>query len=286
MAVLQGKVAVITGSTRGLGRAIARRYAEAGASVVLSSRSQDAVEQIAAEFEADGLVAAGMVCDVGDSARVQALADFTLEQFGSFDIWVNNAAISGPYGPTVQIPQAAFESVVQANILGLYYGSMVAMRHFLPKREGKLINILGGHSDSAAMQSAYGSSKAWVRTFTRSLAKEHADSGVGVYMLSPGMVDTDLLRKLEVVRGYEARLNPLKTVMRMIARPPEVPAEKALWLASPATDGKTGLIVKVSGSGRMLAGVMKEGLRRLLRQQGPPIELAITSIPPAFDPDN
>ncbi|GAB4569617.1 MAG: SDR family oxidoreductase [Anaerolineae bacterium] len=277
---LAGKVAVITGSTRGLGRAMAEMFGREGAAVVVSSRKAEALEQTVAALEALGIRAAGQVCDVSRPEEVQALADFAVKTFGGFDIWVNNAAMSGPYGPTMMLDPAAFTAVVQANILGTYHGSRVALAHFLPKGSGKLVNLLGrGDRGPAPMQNAYGSSKAWVRSFTASLAREYKNSGVGVYAFNPGLVNTDLLRRPLVVEGYESRMDPLRMVIYLWANPPEVPARKALWLVSSATDGKTGLEVRLQGRLQLVLGFLREIGRRITRRQKPPVELDIKVIP-------
>ena len=125
----------------------------------------------------------GVTCDVSDLAQVEALAEFTLTHFKRFDVWVNNAGYAAPYGPAAHVGPSSFMRVVQTNIVGTYNGSIVALRHFLPARRGKLINILGRGSDGEASpnQSAYAASKAWEASFTRTLAKEYRASGVGIY---------------------------------------------------------------------------------------------------------
>jgi NAD(P)-dependent dehydrogenase (short-subunit alcohol dehydrogenase family) len=115
-------------------------------------------------------------------------------------------------------------------------------------------------------------------SFTMALAKETKDSGVGVFALAPGMMVTDLLTEVEVIAGYEQKLKPMGTIIRMWARPPESAAEKTVWLASAATDGKTGSLVKLMGFGLMLGGALQEGLRRLTRQAPPPgVNLKVVS---------
>jgi NAD(P)-dependent dehydrogenase (short-subunit alcohol dehydrogenase family) len=281
MGVLTGKVAVITGASRGLGLAIARAYVREGAAVVVASRSAAAVAATVAELQAAGARVAGQACDVGDAAQVQALADLAIATFGGFDIWVNNAGISAPYGPTALIPVERFDAVIQTNIAGTYHGATVALRHFLPKGRGKLINILGkGESGTAPLQSAYGSSKAWIKAFTRTLAEEYAASGVGIYALQPGMMVTDLITRPEAMAGYEAKLAVLPTVLRILGNPPEVPAERAVWLASGATDGKTGIQLRTLTKGRMLKGALREGLARLLGRKLEAVTLDVHTVKP------
>ncbi len=281
MGKLSGKVAVITGSTRGLGLAIAEAYVEAGAAVVISSRSAAAVDSAVSALEERGARVTGMACDVGDLEQVRALAQHALATFGHYDIWVNNAGIAGPYGPTMSIAPEQFVQVTRTNTLGVYFGSLVAMQYFLPRGRGKLINLLGrGANEPVPNQNAYASSKAWVRNFTLALAKEYQASRVGVYAFSPGMVVTDLLENVTVIQGNEKTVRALETVVQFWGNMPEVPAERAVWLASSATDGKTGLEVRVLGPVQLVTGVLKAGARRLLGRPGLPFKLRVSAIPP------
>lgn len=284
MGILDKRVAVITGSSRGLGLAIAETYAQAGAAVVIAARTQKVVDQTVSNLHTQGYVASGVACDVGDQVQVRALADHAVTTFGKVDVWVNNAGIAGIYGPTVHIPTESFERVIQTNILGTYYGSIVAMTHFLKQGRGKLINLLGrGDNGPVKFQNAYASSKYWVKSFTLALAQEYKDSGVGVYAFNPGLVDTDLLRQVDTLAGYEDKLKPLSTIIRLWANPPQVPAQQALWLASPATDGKTGLMISVLSRRRLLTGILREVVRRVTRTPAPDTSLHITTTPPDID---
>jgi glucose 1-dehydrogenase len=286
MKKLEGKVAVITGASRGLGKAIAEAYSAAGAKVVLSARSRDEIEKNVAGLKAQGVDAAGFVCDVSDPGQVEGLALFAIQTYGHFDIWVNNAGVGGPYGPSLDIAPEDFLAVLRTNMFGAYYGSITAMRHFLPRKSGKLINILGaGDKGPVANQNPYASTKAWIRVFTLAMAKEYKDSGVGVYAFQPGLMDTDLLKEVTTFAPFEQRLkNIMPFLIRAIGKPPEIPARKAVWLASSATDGKTGLYVR-SGSGLgVLGGFLKEGLMRLFRLPVRPVDLHTKIIPSSFKP--
>jgi glucose 1-dehydrogenase len=283
MKILESRVAVITGGTRGLGLGIAQAYATEGAAVVVAGRSQSTIDAALRALRANGARAAGIACDVGDLKQVEALGAFAVETFGKIDIWVNNAGLSAPYGPTVSIPTPSFMRVINTNVIGVYNGSVVALRYMAPNHSGKLINILGrgeGDKRGVKFQNAYGASKAWIRSFTLALAQENEDTGVGIFALNPGLVDTDMLRHAEAVSGFEQRLKSLETVIRLWATKPEIPAQKALWLASSATDGKTGLLVNVLTRQRIMSGLFHEVARRVMRRPAPDTSLDIHTIVP------
>jgi NAD(P)-dependent dehydrogenase (short-subunit alcohol dehydrogenase family) len=279
MGLLENKVAVITGAGRGLGLAIAQAYAREGAAVILAARTAGAIEKAVDDLTEQGFQAAGMACDVTDAQQVEQLACMAEDRFGHIDIWINNAARTAEYGPTDRVRPDAFIAATQTNILGTYHGSMAALRRFLPQRSGKLLNLLGAGSDRPAPnQNAYGSSKAWIRWFSTALAREIAGQGVEVLLFNPGLVLTDLLTHVDVVKGYGKKVKPLATIMRMWANPPEVPATKAVWLASHATDSKNGLHVRVLTPTRMLGGAAKELLRFILARKIPPSPLVVKEV--------
>jgi glucose 1-dehydrogenase len=284
MKTLEGKVAIITGASRGLGKAIAQLFAHESAKVVLSSRTKEDIEQNAENLRTEGLEASAFVCDVSDPKQVEDLARFAIQKYGGFDIWINNAGTAGPYGATLDLSPDQFLSVLRTNMFGGYYGSVTAMRHFLPRKSGKLINILGaGSKKPVPYQNAYGSTKAWIRIFTLALASEYKGSGVGVYALQPGLMDTNLLTEITTFENHEKRLRSfMPFLIRAAGKKPEIAARKALWLASSATDGKTGLEISVSSQSSFLFGFLREGLRRLFRFPGHPVEMNVNIIPSAF----
>ena len=281
MGTLDGKIAVITGSTRGIGLAIAEAYAREGAAVVISSRTQAAVDATVQRLQEAGYRAAGLACDVSQPEQVSALAALAVQTFGKVDIWFNNAGLETAYGPTMSYSAQDFTKVVQTNILGVYHGSRTALQLFLPQRSGKLINMVGkGYKGPAPYQNAYGSSKAWVLSFTKALAQEYADSGVDILNFSPGMVITDMLTQFDVVQGHEHRLKAFPAVLRILGRKPDYPARKAVWAASSATDGKTGLLVNSFSLGVVLQGLFKEIARLIARRPSDLPEIHMRSVPP------
>ena len=284
--ILQDKVAVITGGSRGLGYAIAETYAREGAKVVIASRSHHSVDLAVDSLREAGYQAAGLVCDVSDIQQVEALAEFAVRTFGRIDIWVNNAGLSAPYGPTAHIPSGHFLSVINTNITGTYNGSVVAMRYLAAQKSGKLINLLGrGDTGAIPLQNAYSSSKVWVRNFTKVLAQEYKDSGVDVFGFNPGLVKTEMLSQVEAVSGYEHKMNPLRFVAMLWGNEADVPAQKALWLASSATDGRSGMQVTVLTAWFMLSRLFALPFGRLMKQHQKLMDLNITSVEPAISGD-
>jgi len=281
---LNGKVAVITGGTRGLGFMIAQAFGRAGAAVVIASRSASSVESALQTLGAEGLQASGMVCDVTQLDQVQALGAHAVERFKGLDIWVNNAGVSSPIGPTIHVPSDLVDNLIQINIIGTYHGSLVAMQHFLPQGNGKLINLLGmGTGKPTPLHNPYSSSKTWVRTFTLTLAKEYKDSGVEVLLFNPGIVETEMTQHLQFITGYQGLIKTYKVVTSLFANPAEVPLKKAIWLASAATDGHTGLQANVLGMGGMLKGVFRYVFGQLSGKVFTTIETSYTLVKPAID---
>ena len=222
------QIVVITGSSGGFGYATAQAFLQAGAIVIISSRNQNHLELAEQQLKTLGDVSR-IRCDVTSLKNVQELAAFVIKKFGGFDVWINNAGISGPYGPTLMTDPQVFRSVCNTNIIGTYHGSITALQHFNQKGKGKLINILGmGFKQPAPFQNAYGASKNWIRVFTQSLAKENADfCGVGIFFISTRYDGvTDLITNINVIDGFQNRVKVFPKVVEYLAVDPALPSQK------------------------------------------------------------
>ncbi len=278
---LAGKVVVVPGGTRGLGFAIASLFAAEGARIVLASRSKSSVAQAVEALRAEGAMASGIVCDVTDLAKVEALSAFALRAFGRIDLWVNAASISAPLGPSAHLESSRFTAVLQTNILGTYNGSIVALRHMAKEGRGKIINLLGcGDPEGFGPHNAATSSKAWIRKFTKSLASEYRASGVGIFALDPGLVIEDRGRRIDALEGFEPGLGQLSLVCELWGARPGLAARKALWLAGSATDGWTGRVARVLSPGYILSHLWLGLVRRLAGKKTLAPELAIERLAP------
>ena len=228
MAPIKDKVVVITGSTRGFGFAIAESMLEAGATVAITGRNQKVVESTLTKLQPKGRVS-GFVVDVRNEEQVYKLVDDVNAEFGRIDIWVNNAGYSNAAGMMLDMnPQDALD-VFMSNDFGTFQCTQAIMRYMLPRKQGMMVNIYGQGSflHPASPTGLYGTTKAWLTSFTRTLAVELKGSGVQLLGFSPGMMRTDMLTSPNVVgeRGREMMKN-FGFVLRFLTWTPKYAADK------------------------------------------------------------
>jgi NAD(P)-dependent dehydrogenase (short-subunit alcohol dehydrogenase family) len=246
---VDGKVALVTGASRGIGRAIATTLAASGASVMLSSRKVDALEVVADEIRAGGGEVDVFAANAGEPDQAEACVDATVERFGAVDILVNNAATNPYMGPTLGIDASRFDKTVAVNWRGPLTWIQAAWRASMADRGGVVLNIasIGGLSAGTSI-AIYNGTKAALMHLTRSLASEMAPS-VRVNALAPGLVKTDMARALwEPNEEAIARVTPLGR----LGEPQDI-ANGALFLCSDAASWVTGVTLIVDG-GAMLRG--------------------------------
>ncbi len=225
---MKDKVVVITGSTRGCGFAIAESMLKAGATVVISGRSDQSLQNALQALQPLGTVV-GISCDVRDEQQVYALARRTVDQFGRLDVWINNAGYSASAGRIVDTSPDDAIDMFLANDMGTLHGTRAALHFMQPRREGTLVNIYGAGSflRPASPAALYGATKAWVSSFTRSLAKELAGSGVRIVGFSPGMLLTDMLTSQSVIGEHgQAMMKNYAFVLRLLAGSPQKAADQ------------------------------------------------------------
>jgi NAD(P)-dependent dehydrogenase (short-subunit alcohol dehydrogenase family) len=245
---LAGQVAIVTGSTRGIGKAIAERMAEAGARVVISSRKAEACEQVAAAIDAthgDGR-AISVPANISSKDDLRHLVDETLRRLGRIDVLVCNAASNPYYGPMAGIEDAQFRKILENNVLSNHWLIQFVAPQMLERRAGSIIIVssIGGLRGSSVL-GAYCVSKAADLQLARNLAVEYGPSNVRVNCIAPGLIRTDFARALwenpDALKSREAT-----TPLRRIGEPDEI-AGAALLLASRAGSFITGQTLVVDG---------------------------------------
>lgn len=240
---MEGRVAVVTGAGRGIGRAIALAFAERGADVVCAARTLADVEAVAAEVRAMGRRALAVSCDVNDAARRAALVAAAQEGFGRVTHLVNNAGGAGPNHPLKMTPEQ-FEEVFRFNVSSAYALSQLCVPLMREAGGGNIINITSGAARYAQPHfSAYGTAKAALTQLTRLLAQDFAPQ-VRVNAIAPGPILTDALNR---VLPAEMRDGMIKNTPLQSLGETEDIAAAALYLASEASRWVTGKVIEVDG---------------------------------------
>lgn len=243
---LKDKVAIVTGSTRGIGRAIAEFYARAGAKVVISSRKQEACNEVAAELEAAGHEVLAVPCHVGRKEDLQTLVDRTMAKWGKIDILVCNAATNPTYGPLSELSDEAWDKIMETNVRGTFWLCNMVLPLMAQNGGGSviLLSSIAGLRASTNI-GAYGVSKAAEAGLARNLAAEWGPKNIRVNAIAPGLVKTDFARALweDPVRLERAQN---ATPLRRIGEPEDI-AGVALFLASDASAYVTGHILVADG---------------------------------------
>ncbi len=243
---LTGKVAVITGSTKGIGRAIAEEYAKAGAKVVISSRKADACDKVANELKEQGFDALPIACHVGDKAQLQNLVDTTIATWGKIDILVCNAATNPVYGPTSQVSDEAFDKIMGTNVKGTFWLCNMVIPQMVELGGGSivLLSSIAGIRASANI-GVYGMSKAAEAGLARNLSLEWGPKNIRVNSIAPGLIRTDFAQALLDDPDRLKRVEE-KLPLRRVGEPVDI-AGVALFLGSAAGAYVTGQTIVADG---------------------------------------
>lgn len=243
---LKDKVAIITGASKGIGESIAHGFARAGAKVVVNSRKQDAVDEVAQKIVAEGGTAVAIAAHVGEPEQVQQLVDTTIMTFGGIDILVNNAAINPTFGLVVDSDIGVFQKMLDVNVKGYLLAIQKCVPSMRQRGGGAIINL----ASTAGLRPAlglglYSITKSAVIMLTRVLAKELGPDKIRVNAIAPGVIKTKFSRMLwDTPEIYEMTVNA--SALKRIGMPDEL-IGTALYLASDASSFTTGEVIVVDG---------------------------------------
>ncbi len=244
---ITGKVAIVTGASRGIGLAIAECLAEAGAKIVVSSRKQDSLETIAAELRAKGYDVQPIAAHNGDKAALRNLVKQTVNHYGTVDILVNNAATNPHFGTLLEAEDSMWQKTIEVNLMGNVWLTQAFVEVLRKQTKGgKIINVASVNGlRPGAMQGIYSMTKAGVISLTQTLAMELAAENIQVNAIAPGLIKTKFAQAIwenETLMENVVRRTP----QRRIGEPEEI-AGMALFLASPASNFATGQVYVVDG---------------------------------------
>jgi NAD(P)-dependent dehydrogenase (short-subunit alcohol dehydrogenase family) len=243
---IRGKVAIITGASRGIGQAIAEAFGQAGAKVVISSRKQEGLDEVAAAIRANGGEALPVTAHNGDKAALQALVTAAVDAYGTVDILVNNAATNPHFGPILEAEDSLWQKTLEVNLMGNVWLTQAAVSVMREHGGGKIINVASINGlRPGRWQGIYSITKAGVISLTQTLAMELAPDNITVNAIAPGLVKTKFAR---AIWDNETVLNSIleRTPLQRIGSPEDI-AGIALYLASPASNFATGQVFVVDG---------------------------------------
>lgn len=243
---LTGKVAIITGASRGIGQAIAEYYAEAGAKVVVSSRKQDGLDAVVKSIRDRGGQAVGIATHNGDKAALQALTQKTLDTYGRVDILVNNAATNPHFGALLDAEDSLWQKTIEVNIMGTVWLTQTVVPYLRQNGGGKIINVASINGlRPGRLQGIYSMTKAALISLTQTLAMELGIDNIQVNAIAPGLVKTRFAR---AIWENDMLLNQImeRTPAGRIGEPEDITGI-ALYLASPASAYTTGQVFVVDG---------------------------------------
>lgn len=231
MGDISGQTAIVTGASKGIGKAIAERFVDEGANVVVNSRSQKRADKAAADIASDGS-AVGIAADMSEYEDVEALGDGAVEEFGSVDIMVNNAGITN-IGPAEELSPEEWREVIDVDLNGVFFGSQVAGQRMIEQGDGgAILNISSMMGDMGfKMRSPYCAAKGGVNNLTQTLAVEWADYNIRVNALAPGFIYTDITDQTQDSAGYTDKDVRKRTPMNRYGSLNEM-TECALFLVS------------------------------------------------------
>ncbi len=243
---LNNKTAIVSGGSKGIGKAIATKLAQAGANVVICSRKKENLDSAVNEAESNGLTLIPIECNTSDNESIQSVVDHTLEKFNGVDILVNNAAANPYYGPILNSEDSHWDKIFDVNVKGYFNFAKACSKTMIDNNSGKIINVASIAAKTPLEGlGVYNISKAAVVMLTKVLAKELGEYNINVNTLAPGLIKTDFSKALWENEDTHNKI--VKSIPQGKMGSPDDISGMALYLASEASDFVTGSIFTVDG---------------------------------------
>ncbi len=255
---VKDKVIVITGSTRGIGHAIAKACARRGAKIVICSRQRSSVEKVCRDFKKDNFQVTGITVDVAKNSDIKKLFDHALKTFGKIDVWINNAGLSGGYRYLSDLSGEEITDIINVNITGTLLSCRLIIPYFIEKNGGVVINMSGkgGKGEASPYLTAYAASKTAVNQITKNLSKEYKGSQVSINSVLPGMVETDFFKNLKVSPLLESKAKSIPYILKAFGVPVEAVGEFVAGIAGQKPGKKTGRQYSMIKGFRLIRGIV------------------------------
>lgn len=254
---LKNKVIVITGSTRGIGLAIAKACAGEGGNVVICSRRKSAVTETCKSFIREGFNVSGLSVDVTIQSDIEKLLQHTVDTFGGVDVWINNAGLSGGYRFLDDIPDEEILKIVKVNIIGTLLACRLIIPYFIANKGGILINLggKGSRGEAAPFLTTYAATKAAVNSITKSLAQEYKNYPVSIHSVIPGMVKTDFYKDMKVSLGLINQAKSVPYALKAFGVPIDIVGKYIAQIAAQKPGKVTGKQYSLFKGFRLMRGI-------------------------------
>ncbi|GAA2822212.1 SDR family NAD(P)-dependent oxidoreductase [Crossiella cryophila] len=241
--LLAGKIALVTGASRGIGAAAARLFTQEGATVVLAARTESALREVAADLPGASYV----VADLGEPAEARRVVEVVLERHGRLDVAFNNAGVGVPPHPVAEFPEEDFDLVLRVNLKGVFYAVSAQVKAMLAGGGGAIVNnsSVGSLRANPALP-AYGAAKRAVNSLTESAAVTYASAGIRINAIAPGLTRTEMAEQWQALEPGVLDRIIAATPLGRAAEPAEI-AESAAWLLSDRASYVTGVVLPVAG---------------------------------------
>ena len=254
---LKDLVIVVTGSTRGIGKAIARACLEEGANVVISSRKETAVSKVCKEFKKEGYSVSGTKADVSKNRDLEKLFEHSIKKWKKIDIWINNAGLSGGFRAVDEMSPEEIAGIIDVNITGTLNACRMMIPYFIKQGSGIILNMSGrgGRFEPAPFLTVYAASKAAVTSLTKSLAGENKEYPISIHSLIPGMVETEFYTNIKTGSKSDFNISSLKYVLNAFGVPLEEVGRSTVDILTQQSGRITGKSYSLLKGMRLVRGI-------------------------------